>query len=68
MAEGIKVYGKEEQGIFLSTKVGKFLFALCFPGDYSLGMANLGYQSIIRLLVPLSGEERGFSVTEDRSH
>jgi len=50
MAEGIKVYGKEEQGIFLSTKVGKFLFALCFPGDYSLGMANLGYQSIIRLL------------------
>lgn len=50
MVESAKNYWEEEQGIFPSSKVGKFLFALCFPGDYSLGMTNLGYQSIIRLL------------------
>ncbi|HXL01900.1 MAG TPA: radical SAM protein [Candidatus Atribacteria bacterium] len=50
MVESAKDYWKEEQGISPSSKVGKFLFALCFPGDYSLGMTNLGYQSIIHLL------------------
>jgi len=50
MVKSAKNYWKEERGISLSSKVGKFLFALCFPGDYSLGMANLGYQSIIHLL------------------
>ncbi|MDI3543223.1 MAG: hypothetical protein PWP57_827 [Candidatus Atribacteria bacterium] len=50
MAENTRDYWKEERGISLSSKVGRFLFALCFPGNYSLGMANLGYQSIVNLL------------------
>lgn len=40
----------EERGLPFSGKVGKFSIAVCFPGEYAWGMANLGYQSLLRLI------------------
>ncbi|MCX6090374.1 MAG: hypothetical protein NTX88_08440 [Candidatus Atribacteria bacterium] len=38
---------RDESGIRLSAKAGRYAFAICFPGPYTLGMANLGYQSVM---------------------
>ncbi|MCX7668147.1 MAG: hypothetical protein N2Z84_04370, partial [Atribacterota bacterium] len=40
----------EERGLPFSSKVGRFRIAVCFPGEYALGMSNLGYQSLLRLV------------------
>ena len=37
-----------ERGLSLNNKMGKYLFVGCFPGPYEMGMANLGYQSVLK--------------------
>lgn len=37
-----------ERGLSLGNKMGKYLFVGCFPGPYKMGMANLGYQSVLK--------------------
>ena len=37
-----------ERGLSLNNKMGKYLFVGCFPGSYEMGMANLGYQSVLK--------------------
>lgn len=58
----------EERGLSLPRK-GQYGFALCFPGAYALGMAHLGFQSLIRLLSEASGwwGDRFFEDTGPRS-
>ncbi len=57
-----------EQGLVLPRN-GQYGLALCFPGPYSLGMAHLGFQSLIRLLFETPGwwGDRFFADTGLRS-
>ncbi|MDK2896369.1 MAG: hypothetical protein PWP04_489 [Candidatus Atribacteria bacterium] len=58
-----------EQGISLLSKGGKFSFGLCFPENYVLGMANLGFQTILNQVfeLPEWRVERFFLDTGNRS-
>lgn len=57
-----------EQGLALP-RSGQYGLALCFPGPYSLGMAHLGFQSLMRLLFETPGwwGDRFFADTGSRS-
>ena len=59
----------EETGLSISNKMGKYLFVAGFPGPYALGMANLGYQSVIKAVydTPNWRIERFFSDTGIRT-
>ena len=69
MISEISQLKKGEIGLPLSTKTGEYLFILCFPGSYALGMASLGYQSVMKLVfdTPNWRIERYFSDTGDRT-
>lgn len=56
---------EKESGIKLDSKGGAFSFVLYFPGGYSLGMANLGFQSLLYTAyqVPEWRVERAFPET-----
>lgn len=60
---------EKELGINLDSKGGAFSFVLCFPGEYSLGMANLGFQTLLHSVyqVPEWRVERAFLETLPRS-
>lgn len=60
---------EKEAGINLNSKGGAFSFVLCFPGEYSLGMANLGFQALLHSVyqVPEWRVERAFLETLPRS-
>ena len=58
-----------EQGVSLTNKMGKYLFIGCFPGPYEMGMANLGYQTVLKTVFdcPDWRVERLFSNTGIRT-
>ncbi|HSV31199.1 MAG TPA: radical SAM protein [Atribacteraceae bacterium] len=58
-----------ERGLRLRAKQGNHFFALVFPGPYALGMANLGFQTVLSLVYGLVGwrPERFFSDSGPRS-
>jgi len=65
MARDANLLLSTEKGLPLVQKVGDFRLAVCFPGDYAWGMANLGYQSLLRLVfeAPYWRGERFFSAS-----
>jgi len=67
--ERLTSYTEKELGIRLGSKGGAFSFVLCFPGGYSLGMANLGFQTLLYTAyrVPEWRVERAFPETLPRS-